>query len=64
MTLLKELTSSQLIDLSWVSMEKTKDDAYKLKIKMCEKSHALQEFVDNKKLLLEQDNGYWLISKP
>jgi hypothetical protein len=33
MALLKKLVASELIDPSWISMEKTNGDVYRLKIK-------------------------------
>ena len=63
-TLTKELLESRSIVPIWISMEKNKGGTYKLKIKTFEKTYAFQEFIKNNNLLLEDEKGYCLISKP
>ena len=64
MTLLKHMVTSGLIDPSWISIEKVKEDSYKLKIKAVEKSRELDEFFSSNGLTVELQNEYWLISQP
>jgi hypothetical protein len=62
-TLLKQLTLSNLVDLSWVSIESYAGD-YKLKIKAIQRTPELEQFFSKNNAKLEEQNGYWLISKP
>jgi hypothetical protein len=64
MTLLKQLTLSNLIDPSWVSMEKEQNEVYKLKIKAAPKTAEIQAFFLANNLKIEEIGGYWIISKP
>lgn len=62
-TLLKELSNSQIIDTSWVSLESKADDC-KIKLKATQKTPALQEFLSHNNLTLEQQGDYWFITGP
>jgi hypothetical protein len=62
--LLKELLASNLLEPTWISLEKSKENTFKLKIKTSEKTCAIQQFFSANNLMLEEVNGYWLISKP
>ena len=64
MVLLKELIASRLIEPTWISIEKAKKDAYKLKIKTVQKTSEITQFFNSNNLVVEEQNDYWLISKP
>jgi hypothetical protein len=61
--LLKELVSSKLIDPSWISIEKTKEDSYKLKIKCIQDVSAIEQFCANNHLVMEGQDGFIVILK-
>ncbi len=42
----------------------SKAEVYKLKIKAAQKTPEIQKFFSVNNLILEEQNGYWLISKP
>jgi hypothetical protein len=63
MNLLKQLSDSKLIEPIWVSIE-SKDENYQLKIKENLKNRQLENFCSTNNLKIEEQNGYWLISKP
>jgi hypothetical protein len=60
--LLKQLSTSRIIDPSWFSVE-NKGEAVELKIREPQKSSQLEQFCSNNNLKLEEKNGYLLISK-
>jgi hypothetical protein len=61
-SLLKELSASEIIDPSWVSINDTAGH-FSLKIKLENKSCNLEQFCCNNHLKLEERDGYLLISK-
>ena len=63
LAILTKLLSSKIIDLSWVSIDSNAEEV-KLKIKETQKNPLLEQFCSNNNLKLEEQNGYWLISKP
>jgi hypothetical protein len=64
MTLLKHMVISGLVTPDWISIEKANDDRYKLKIKMPQTTHELDEFLSSNCLTVEKQNDYLLISQP
>ncbi len=63
LALLKKLIASNLIEPSWISIESAAE-VYKLKIKATQKTVEIEQFFSSNNLVLEEQNGYWLISKP
>jgi hypothetical protein len=61
--LLKELAASKLIDPSWISIEKATKEAYRLKVRSSQEPFEITRFCDSNNLSIEEQNGFWLISK-
>jgi len=64
MALLKELVASKLIEPSWISIEKSQEETYQLKIRSISESSEITQFFVNNNLVVKEKNGFWLISKP
>jgi hypothetical protein len=54
MALLKILGASKLIEQSWISIEKTNEDPYKLKVKSSQEASETTRFCDSNNLLIKK----------
>jgi hypothetical protein len=62
--LIKELVTAKLIEPSWISIEKTNKDAYQIKIKCVHDISDIAQFCTKNELVMDEQNGFCLISKP
>jgi hypothetical protein len=61
----KEMVASKIVEPFWISIENRRNSQCRLRLKAKGLTkEALSAFVAKNNLLLEEENEYWLISKP